>query len=72
MHDPCAIAYLLRPELFQGRDCHVAIETISELTMGRTVVDWRGRVGETANATVIDTIDADGFFELLTERLGRC
>jgi len=72
LHDPCAIAYLLRPELFQGRACHVAIETVSELTMGRTVVDWHGRSGEAANATVIDAIDADGFFALLTERLGRC
>ena len=27
MHDPCVIAYLLRPELFAGRDCHVVIET---------------------------------------------
>ena len=27
LHDPCAIAYLLRPELFTGRPCHVAIET---------------------------------------------
>ena len=72
LHDPCAIAYLLRPELFQGRDCHVAIETTSELTMGRTVVDWHGRSGQAANATVVDKIDADGFFALLTERLGRC
>ncbi len=72
LHDPCAIAYLLHPDLFQGRTCHVAIETTSELTMGRTVVDWHGRSGQAANATVIDGIDADGFFALLTERLGRC
>ena len=43
MHDPCVIAYLLRPELFAGRDCHVAIETAGEHTLGRTVVDWSGR-----------------------------
>jgi purine nucleosidase len=76
LHDPCAIAYLLRPGLFSGRLCHVAIETLSELTMGRTVVDWQGRGrlsrgAEPANATVIDRLDADGFFALLTERLAR-
>jgi purine nucleosidase len=71
MHDPCAIAYLLRPELFAGRDCHVVIETMGEHTLGRTVVDWSGRGRGTANATVIHQVDADGFFALLTERLAR-
>ena len=62
---------MLRPVLFSGRDCHVAIETESELTMGATLVDWWSMTGKPANATVIDRIDADGFFVLLTERLGR-
>lgn len=71
LHDPCVIAYLLAPELFSGRDCHVAIETASELTMGATLVDWWAMTGKPTNATVIDQVDADGFFALLTERLGR-
>jgi purine nucleosidase len=71
LHDPCPIAYLLRPDLFTGRDCHVAIETPGEHTMGRTVVDWSSRTGRPPNAKVIHGIDADGFFSLLTERLGR-
>jgi purine nucleosidase len=71
MHDPCVIAYLLRPDLFAGRDCHVVIETMGEHTLGRTVVDWSGRGRRTASATVIHEVDADGFFALLTERLGR-
>ena len=71
LHDPCPIAYLLRPDLFTGRDCHVAIETTGEHTLGRTVVDWSSRTGRTPNAKVITAIDADAFFALLTERLGR-
>jgi purine nucleosidase len=71
LHDPCVIAYLVRPELFAGRDCHVAIETAGEHTLGRTVVDWSARTGRPANATVIDQVDAEGFFTLLTERLRR-
>ena len=71
LHDPCVIAYLLQPELFRGRKCHVAIETKGEHTLGRTVVDWSGRTPRPPNATVIHEIDADGFFALLTERLGR-
>ena len=39
LHDPCVIAWLLKPELF-GRDVNVAVETESELTMGMTVIDW--------------------------------
>lgn len=71
LHDPCVIAWLIKPELFGGRDCHVAIETASELTMGATVVDWWGVTGRPANARVMRDIDADGFFALLTERLAR-
>ena len=71
LHDPCTVAWLLRPELFSGRACHVAIETRGEHTLGRTVVDWSGRREVPANAMVIDRMDDDGFFALLTERLAR-
>jgi purine nucleosidase len=71
LHDPCVIAWLLKPELFSGRDCHVAIETLSELTMGATVVDWWGITHKPRNASVMRDIDAEGFFALLTERLAR-
>jgi purine nucleosidase len=71
LHDPCVIAYLLQPELFAGRDCAVGVETTGELTLGRTVVDWSGRSGRPANATVVTEIDAAGFFSLLTGRLAR-
>jgi purine nucleosidase len=49
----------------------VQIETQSELSMGRTVVDWWGITGDEANALVINEIDADGFYALITERLAR-
>ncbi|MCG7504996.1 nucleoside hydrolase [Mesorhizobium retamae] len=71
LHDPCVIAYLLKPELFKGRHCNVSVETASDLTMGMTVIDWWGVTDRAKNATVMRDIDADGFFMLLTERLGR-
>ena len=71
LHDPCVIAYLLQPELFQGRDCNVAIETGSDLTMGMTVVDWWGVTDRPANCRVINQIDAEGFYELIRSRLAR-
>ncbi len=71
LHDPCVTAYLIRPELFTGRDINVEIETTSELTMGMTVADWWGVTDRPANATFIGNLYADGFFTLLTERLAR-
>ena len=71
LHDPCVTAYLIRPELFKGRFINVMIETTSELTMGMTVADWWRVTDRPANANFINDIDADGFFALLTERLGR-
>jgi purine nucleosidase len=72
LHDPCVIAYLLEPGLFRGRTCHVAIETRGEHMLGRTVVDWSGRTAQPPNATVINEIDADGFFALSPSALRAC
>lgn len=70
LHDPCVIAWLLWPELFEGGRYHVAVETESALTRGRTVVDRWGVTGAPANALVLERIDAEALFERLTERLG--
>jgi len=70
LHDPCVIAYLLKPELFEGRDMHVAIELAGEHAQGRTVCDVNGR-GGAPNAQALEYVDADGFFALLTEILAR-
>ena len=71
LHDPCVTAYLIRPELFTGRHINVEIETHSELTLGMTVADWWRVTDRAPNAIFIGDVDADGFFALLTERLGR-
>jgi purine nucleosidase len=71
LHDPCVTAYLVKPELFTGRHINVEIETQSDLTLGMTVADWWGVSGRAPNATFMGDIDADGFFELLTDRLSR-
>jgi inosine-uridine nucleoside N-ribohydrolase len=69
LHDPCVIAFLLKPELFKGKHVNIAIETGSELTRGMTVVDWWGVTGRARNATYLRSGDADGFYDLLVERL---
>ena len=71
LHDPTVIAYLLKPELFTGRHCNVEIEVDSPLTVGMTVVDYWHVTDRKPNATYMRDVDADGFFALLTERVGR-
>ncbi|NNE04702.1 MAG: nucleoside hydrolase [Xanthomonadales bacterium] len=71
LHDPCTIAWLLKPDLFRGKSCNVEVETDSELTMGHTAVDFWQVTGRPANATWLYDIDKNGFFELLIERLSR-
>lgn len=69
LHDPTVIAWLLKPEIFSGRDCNVEIEISSELTIGMTVIDWWHVSGRARNAKVIRDVDADAFFDLLIERI---
>ena len=71
LHDPCVTAYLIRPDLFTGRHVNVEVETASPLTLGMTVADWWGVTDRAPNATFRGDIDADGFFDLLTDRLAR-
>lgn len=69
LHDPATIAYLIKPELYQGKDVYVQIETHSEITMGMTVVDYWQNRGEPTNCRWVSEVDSDGFFALIHERL---
>jgi inosine-uridine nucleoside N-ribohydrolase len=71
LHDPCAITWLIRPDLFTTRDCAVTVDLGPGPSRGRTVIDRWGRTGAPHNASVLETLDADGFFSLLGERLAR-
>lgn len=71
LHDPCVIAYLIEPSLFQGRHIHVAIELQGTHTLGMTVADWWRVTDNAPNAMFMGAIDRTGFFALLTERIAR-
>ena len=55
--------------LFAGSRVNVAIECESTLTLGMTVVDWRGVSGRAVNANVFYTVDSDGIYSLLEQSL---
>ncbi|KQZ87879.1 nucleoside hydrolase [Pseudomonas sp. Root562] len=71
VHDAAVIAWLLKPQLFSGRAVNVVIDSREGPTFGQTIVDWHDRLKAPKNAFWVDSGDAQGFFNLLTERLGR-
>jgi purine nucleosidase len=70
LHDPCTIAYLIQPELFSVQAMHVEVDVIPGPSFGRTVCDVWDVTRKPANCDVAMTANADGFFDLLVERLG--
>ena len=71
IHDAVAVAHVILPGLVTTVDCNVEIEQESELCRGRTVVDrWR-RTDRPVNAHVGVDLDAERFFDLIVERIGR-
>ena len=71
LHDPCTVAYLLQPDLFKTKLCNVSVETESELTIGHTAVDFWHVTDKPRNVNWAFDVDADGFYDLLTDRLAR-
>ncbi|MDJ0749072.1 MAG: nucleoside hydrolase [Woeseiaceae bacterium] len=71
LHDPCTIAWLLRPDLFATKRCNVSVEKESELTLGHTAVDFWHVTDRPHNVDWTYEVDADGFYALLVERLAR-
>ena len=69
IHDAVALAHVIRPELVETRHLNVEVEVESELCRGRTVVDLWNRTDRPRNAHVAVGLDADGFFDLLVERI---
>lgn len=71
LHDPCTIAWLLQPDLFEARMVNVRVETESELTLGHTAVDFWNVTGLPPNVLWLHRVDAERFFALLLEKLSR-
>jgi len=71
IHDPVAVAHVIRPGLVTTIESNVEIELESELCRGRTVVDRWKRTDREVNAHVGIDLDTAGFFDLLVERIGR-
>lgn len=71
IHDAAVIAYLLDPDIYAGKRVFVEVETAPGPTQGMTLLDWWGVTDGEPNALVMNQVDADRFFDLLVERIGR-
>lgn len=71
LHDPCTIAWLLDPDLFQGRHINVEIEIEGRWTTGMTVADWWRVSGRTPNALFLKHVDRDALFDMIHDRIAR-
>lgn len=69
LHDPCTIAWLLKPEIFTTARRWVGVETQGKYTQGMTVVDYYMLSGNEPNTDIMLVIDRQAFVDLLAERL---
>lgn len=72
MYDSCAVAYLLKPDLFETADTFVDVELSGSLTRGCTVVDLKGYLKKEANAKVCLDIDGEAFRKWFLEAVAKC
>lgn len=72
MYDSCAIAYLLKPDMFEVVDTYIDVELSGSMTSGCTVVDLKGYLKKPNNAKVCMDIDQKMFKEWLMESISKC
>lgn len=71
VHDVLCTAYLVRPGIIRTRHLPVAVDTVSPLTIGRTVVDTRPDTQQKPNAHVAFETSAAALTELLLTTFAR-
>lgn len=67
LHDPCTIAYLMNPSLFETVPAKISVETASALTYGHTAVEFRLTEPSTVRWAI--GVNAEAVFALLEQRL---
>lgn len=72
MYDSCAIAYLLKPDLFKTEYTYVDVELSGTMTAGCTLVDLKGYLKKEPNVTVCLEIDQEGFRKWFLDCIADC
>jgi inosine-uridine nucleoside N-ribohydrolase len=69
LHDPCAVAFVINPELFEFRLMRVDIETASSLSYGQTVCDVYDMSKKRKNVHVCFKMKVDKFWNLMLDAI---
>ncbi|MEG0496628.1 MAG: ribonucleoside hydrolase RihC [Carnobacterium sp.] len=72
MYDSTAIAYLLRPDLFEVVDTFLDVELTGKYTTGATIVDLQGILKKESNAKVCVDINQDKFKKWFITSIKNC
>ena len=64
VHDVCAVAAIVAPELFKGDNYYVEIELEGRYTTGTTIVDYTHKTGKKPNAKVLHSVNREGYIKL--------
>ena len=71
VHDPCAVAFVIDPDLLTTRRAPLDVEVHGTLTAGMTVADLRGPEPADCRTRVATTLDRDRFWDLVIDALAR-
>jgi len=71
VHDPCAVAYVIDPNVMTVRKVPVDIELTGTLTLGMTVADFRAPPPPDCHTQVAVTLDHQRFWDLIVDALER-
>jgi pyrimidine-specific ribonucleoside hydrolase len=66
-HDPVTMAWLAKPEIFKLKDAFIQIECNSELTYGRTHVEFCEYTKKAKNAQIAVDVNPDMFWDLMVQ-----
>lgn len=72
MYDSCAMAYLLKPEMYEIAETYVDVELAGTMTTGCTLVDLKGYLGKPNNAKVCMSINQELFRTWFLDCIARC
>lgn len=69
LHDPCAVAYVISPEIFEGSLVRVDVEMGSQFCDGRTLCDMFGMTGLPKNVFVATSMNVTAFWEMMLDAI---
>jgi inosine-uridine nucleoside N-ribohydrolase len=69
LHDPCAVAYVISPEIFEGLLVRVDVEMGSRMCDGRTICDMFGMTKNVKNVFVATRMNVTAFWDIMLDAI---